>query len=398
MDIDLHLYGLVRLEVTSPDPDRLIFRLANAGIRLADIEYTDALSVHITIPKSACGQVFILAERNGGKCRILRKRGAAWLGISLLRRPVLTCGILLFVLTALVLSNIVLRVEVAGNQRIPASYILEQANACGIRFGSKTKSVRSEEVKNQLLSQIPQLQWVGVNTAGSVVTIQVKEREPNPAVPERKSQVAHVIAGCDAVISEITVHRGTPLYTPGKSVLAGEVIISGYTDCGLKVTAEAADGEVYGYTQRQLELLSPQKTADQTQILATHTCYRLKIGKKVINFCNHSGIQEASCDKMYSEDYWELPGGFVLPLSLIRVKRCQYKLSATSAQPREISWLKSYAEQYLCSRMVAGSILLENSEVQITQGSCRLSGSYTCHEMIGQVRYEETLEKHAENN
>ena len=38
------------------------------------------------------------------------------------------------------------------------------------------------------------------------------------------------------------------------------------------------------------------------------------IGKKVINLCNHSGIIDESCVRMYLEDYWSFPGGFQLPV------------------------------------------------------------------------------------
>ena len=64
------------------------------------------------------------------------------------------------------------RVDVAAARKI-----LERAEYCGVHFGAKAGSVRSEQVKNRLLFEIPELRWAGVNTTGCTAVITVAERQ-----------------------------------------------------------------------------------------------------------------------------------------------------------------------------------------------------------------------------
>ena len=92
----------------------------------------------------------------------------------MLFRPVLLAGLGILFLLAMYLPSRVLFIRVEGNMQIPDRQILAAAEECGIRFGASRREVRSEKVKNALLSSVPQLQWAGVNTAGCVATISVR--------------------------------------------------------------------------------------------------------------------------------------------------------------------------------------------------------------------------------
>ena len=47
------------------------------------------------------------------------------------------------------------------------------------------------------------------------------------------------------------------LCAPGQAVSKGQVLISGYTDCGLCVLSQRAQGEVMAYTGRSFSALMP---------------------------------------------------------------------------------------------------------------------------------------------
>ena len=298
---------------------------------------------------------------------------------------------------ALLLPGRILHVVVTGNDRIPTQSIIQCAEESGIHFGSAARTVRSEKIKNQILSKIPDLQWIGINTIGSVAIIQVEERSIAPDAV-KNTGIASIVAVRDGVISDLIVHSGTALCVPGQSVLAGEVLISGYSDQGLKVTASVANGEIFAYTRREMQTVSPVPSATQGKLADKHTCYRLKIGKKVINFCDHSGISDATCDKMYTEYFWSLPGGFRLPVSVRKETCCYYVPQPVLVKEIFPSWLEADSEVYLTDHMVAGEILDVTQNTETKADSYRLTGIYFCHEMIGKLRYEEILDNHAENN
>ena len=387
----------LRFEVTDPEPQVFLKILTDANILLENIAFPDNLTVCFTALYQDADSISAVVNRRGANSKVLYRQGILWKFVSLLHRPVLLFGGFIFLILALLLPGRILRIEVVGNTCVPTRYILQCAEESQIRFGSAARKVRSEHVKNQILSAIPELQWVGINTRGCVATIHVEERSLSPQKYERNG-VANIVAARDGIVSDLTVHSGSALCIPGQSVLEGEMLISGYADQGLKITATVARGEVYAYTRRELQAILPAATAIQGKARDKHTCYRLKIGKKVINFCNHSGISDATCDKMYLEYYWALPGGFRLPVSLIKETCCSYELQKVPVSETIPPWLEADSEAYLLAQMVAGEILDRNHNMEATAEYYCLRGVYSCREMIGKVRYEETLEKHAENN
>ena len=116
-------------------------------------------------------------------------------------------------------------IEAEGNELLSGEEILAAAEECGISFGASRKYIRSEKVKNQLLSLLPELQWAGINTVGCRAVISVRER----AVAENshpKQYVSNLVAEQDAYILSATVTEGTPMVRPGDSVVAGQTLVS----------------------------------------------------------------------------------------------------------------------------------------------------------------------------
>ena len=102
---------------------------------------------------------------------------------------------------------------------------------------------------------------------------------------------------------------------------------------------------------------------------------------------------------MYLEEFWTLPGGFQLPISFIRETRQYYDVLPFAEQEGDsLDWIDDFAETYLQQRMIAGEILAKEQHLQVTDSDIRINGSYSCREMIGQVKYEETIERNAEDN
>ena len=139
---------------------------------------------------------------------------------GLLSRPVLLGGMGLLLAASLYLPSRVLFIRVEGNSVVDTREILAAAEACGIRFGASRREVRSEKVKNNLLEKVPDLQWAGVNTAGCVATISVRERQIT-AEEQAEEAVTHLVAARDGYIVSTTVTQGTPLVQVGQTVRAG---------------------------------------------------------------------------------------------------------------------------------------------------------------------------------
>ena len=389
----------VWIRIVSAEPEVELLRLTGSNVELMEITRVDPLTILAKTSNIHLPKVQMILNKSGSKWCIIKKEGFLWRVFEVKKRPLLIFGILLFLIFILTLPGRILFVRVSGNMKLPEKIVLEQAEACGIGFGSKISSVRSEDVKNQLLAKLPELQWLGVTTSGCVATLHITERSELDESSIPSNMISNVVATQDGIITEMTVYRGTPLVNIGDSVTVGDILVSGYTDCGIKIRAEQAEAEIVAHTFRTSAFIAPFPTAQRGKCVNEHACYSLRIGKKVINLCNHSGIQGTTCVKMYLEDYWTLPGGFRLPVSIIKNSYRYYECITMEADVENMkSWLPLYAHEYLQESMVAGKIIKEELVWDISRDACEITGSYACHEMIGQVKYEEIIEQNAEDN
>ena len=388
----------LHIRFLSPEPERILTVLAQNGLLILDTKWKDSLTIYIRIRRNQYSLAKQIFEAEQICFHIIRKTGFLWKAVTVMKRPVLLAGMILFLAVAVFLPNRILFFNVSGNNMIPDEQILYYAQLSGMGFFSRAAVVRSENVKNQLLSMIPQLQWVGVTTSGCCATIHVYERSDTDAAPGTDLPVSDIISDCEGVITQMTVYSGTPQVSVGQAVAGGDVLVSGYIDYGQIRKVCAASAEVFAHTKRNgvFITLNPSKREGEE---TTHTCYKVQIGKKVINLCNHSRISNTSCVKMYSVGEWFLSGGYQLPVSVIKQTYSFYQSElAVTPQKTIPDWLPAYACEYMQERMVAGEILRKHMQWEHCDGRGQLTVNYNCHEMIGRSNYEEITVGDAEDN
>lgn len=393
------ILGMVRVEFSSADPSASISAMNQAGFSLFYVESADSFTVSFWIYRTHLSKLKAFAEKRGEQLEIKKKAGFYWTAKRVKERPLFVFGTVLILSLALFLPSRILFVRVEGNREIPTRVVLDQAEQCGIRFGASRRAVRSERMKNSLLSAIPELQWAGVNTFGCTAVISVRERSESELSDEQKYSVSRIVALRDGVVTQCTVTRGSALCEVGQAVTEGETLVSGYTDCGLVIRAERAEAEVFGQTSRDLWAVTPVQYLCQGQISSAKKKYSLIIGKKRINFCKDSGISGTICDKMYEEYSVTLPGGFQLPVKLSVETWIQRETKGALISEEDAqALLKDYSQRYLCTQMIAGQILQTKEATFFEDGVIRLTGEYICHELIGQEQSEEIMDSYEQTD
>ena len=389
MTITDSLAGVMVVEIASADIAGTLDLICKNRIRLWDISYQNELTVHVRIYRYTWKKLNMLLVKQGSSCRLLAKEGICWSLGAFLTRPVLCFSVALFFFSVIFLPGRVFFVRVEGNSTVYRNKILEAASDLGVEFGASRRYVRSEGVKNGLLSAIEKLEWAGVNTKGCTAIISVRERSKQSLDTPAQSP-CDVVAIRDGIVLSCDVSRGNGVCVPNQAVKKGQVLISGTLDCSGAVTVTAAEGEVFAATQRDLTVLTPAKTHSRTSGHGEKIRYRLLIGKKLINFFKGSGISGGTCVKMYSKYVLTLPGGFELPLALVQETLIDGTFSEEIRDKQTVRELLSdFASEYIRNQMIAGRILVADEKMITGDDLYQLSGNYACTEMIGRVQQDQ---------
>jgi hypothetical protein len=269
--------------------------------------------------------------------------------------------------------------EVLGGE-----YVGGEAEIAALNVDSRKK------VKNALLSEMPQLEWAGINTRGCLATISVKERSPVVKSSQAKC-VGHIVALQDGVISNMITTTGTPLCAVGQAVKKGQVLVSGYTDCGLVLRAEQAEAEVLAVPNRRVRVRIPDNAIVRKEKVDIWTDCSIQIGKSVVKLIESKRAQETGAAKELEKHYLTLPGGFRLPVALVFEKYCNY--TTDIGEYDDFDDVRCLVEAYLMDHMIMGRIMSSHYFELQDRTRRSLDAVLVCEEIIGQFR-REGLERH----
>ncbi len=374
------LLGEIQIRMTGAATQDALNLLAKHDIPFWGILREDELNVSFRILRRDREKMEPLALRAYCTAAEISERGFYCLWKSARKRPCLLLGMLLSLFACFFLQSFVWVIEVQGTGQLHETQILRALEEEGVRFGTWTGNIHSQELKLKMLTKLPELSWLAVNRKGGKVTVLVSESDEHSA--EESSSAGHLVAVREGLITDYTVLEGMCLCTRGETVQQGQLLVSGLEDYGLYLKAVRAQGEIYARTWRSGELICPENQFEKVYTGREWTQVSLLAGNKRINLCGNSGILSATCDKMVSVREWKLPG-YSFPLALEYATYREYTLKELpveeeSAKERLLSaWRNSLKEE-----MVAGSVESTLAELKQTDGCYILCVQSTCHEMI----------------
>ena len=376
------LGGMAEAKLVSADPAGALEEISQQGIILQNVRQEQDLTLTFLLDRTDWKKLAKICHRRGYSLTLIRRSGFYWLGKRLVKRPVLLAGVAMLAALSLWLPTRIFLVEVEGNHTVPTQRILEAAENSGIRFGASRRAVRSEKMKNRLLSQVEQLKWAGVNTAGCRAVISVQEKKEEQEKPAQG--IRGIVAQRDGFITQCTVTAGSGQCKPGDTVKAGQLLISPYTDCGICIRMESAKGEIMAQTRRQTMAVTPSEGEFRQAAGEAVSHLRLILGKKRINFRKCSGIWDATCDRIYKEYYITLPGGFQLPFGVAVETAIPWDTASGNVEREEAeASLLTFSKGYTHQEMIAGSILRTEYRMSQSAGLFTMTAQFQCSEMIG---------------
>ena len=278
--------------------------------------------------------------------------GGAPAMVRKLRRRALAVLGLLLVFAMLAWSKLYIwEIEVTGNETVPAGRILDGLRECGVGVGTFWPGITSDNLRSELLIELPELAWATVNIYGSRAEVIVRERVPKPEIWRADTPV-DVVAKKTGFVTEVRTLNGTVRVRPGSAVTEGEILISGLAESPYGGAKKVhATGVVRAETYYELSAAVPLTALEKRETGEETAAWFLTVGKNRWNFLGNSSIFGESCGTIAKT--WDFHCGgkaFTLPVSLTRETARQLTLAEV---PRDGNRARRELEETLHDRLLS---------------------------------------------
>jgi similar to stage IV sporulation protein len=308
--------GYVRLDITGGNIEVLLNRLADKRIAVWDAAMADKHAATLFMAARDALRLRPLLKQTGCRMRVRERDGLPFLTGKLWRRKFFAIGLIGFLIGVYVLSSLVWRVTIEGNETIPTDRIAQAAKEIGIMpMQWKGKLGEPDELSRQLQIRLPGTAWVGVEVKGTHVLIKVVESkvpDPRPLVSPR-----NIVAGKNALVTQIFAEKGRPAVQPNQYVRKGDVLISGVIGDEANRQTVAATGVVRGLVWYTSAIEVPMVQKSKVYTGDSKNRYYLVIGNRGIQLTGYGKVAYPQFDVVPDRTQWHI-GPWKLPLGWLR--------------------------------------------------------------------------------
>lgn len=384
------LRGQVRAEILCAYPERVLNLCGAKGLPFHDLRRGENGALRMTLSQGDYQRLKNALRDTECEIRPLRRMGIRAALDALSRRPTL-CAFAVIVPTALFLGSFfVWDYDIQGNRAVPEERILRALAGQGVGPGSFGLSLDGEDIRNHVLLEIPELEWISVNVSGYRAHVQIRERTFPPEHIDTDTP-SNVIARRDGLVLSAHALEGKVNVLPGTSVAAGDLLISGTEDLETtgKTRVVAARGSVKARTWRKLSTAFSVKSAKKQFTGEEFSGVSVIFGTRRVKFFSNKpfmGLEpEKNYDKITERTAFSLLG-LRLPVTLVRERYRFYEaapseLTAQEAQQRGEAALR---EQLAAEVAPYGEIRSALCEVRQRGEIWEATLSAECVEEIGE--------------
>lgn len=377
-----YLLGTVRVELRCKYSERAVNICAVNHVDFRDLvrgkdgaaEMTVGLSGYVTLRRVA-------KETGAFTVRLIRRRGAPFFLWRIRKRYVLLTGMAVCLMLIGLSTVYVWQIDVLGNVTVPTSEILAALRSEGVDIGTCVLDIPARKVENDMLLKVPKLSFITLNNHGSRLEVIVREEREKPELFDPDVPTA-VRAKKGGIVVSVTAREGWTLVKPGDTVAAGDELISAYVPLGTGRTVHAT-GSVRARTWYELTASMPLQAVKKEYTGEKTVRRAIILGGKRINLYFSGGNPYRCCDKIIEYKAATLPGGAVMPLTLVRETYEEYEPSSGAVAPEDAErMLKAKLLYDLERRIGDGAVVTADYETAAGEGLLTVTLRAECVEEI----------------
>nr|WP_235782027.1 sporulation protein YqfD [Paenibacillus senegalensis] len=244
-------------------------------------------------------------------------------------------GSLLFLIGLFLLSSLIWKVEIEGNEKLMTDLIRNEAREMGIyELQWKFRLADADRLADQLQSRLPGTAWVGIEVQGTHVRIKVVESTS----PDERDLVSprHLVADKHAVVTKVLAEKGKPVVQPDQYVRKGDVLISGWIGSKENSQLVVSSGKVMGLVWYTSHIDIPLTQQYKTYTGEAYNRFSLMFGSRALplNHWGEDGFEQKeslASQKIIKWRDYHLPLGWISE-KVMEVRITEHSLTVEEAQ------------------------------------------------------------------
>lgn len=372
-----YILGKNKVEISGLNIDRLLNRLAAAGIVMSDVRRVSHRVVTFTVTDKTLKKLFSAVDPLWYNINIISKKSLKNSLINFWKnRPGLGAGLILAIVMIAAFNMFIWDIRITGNEQIQDKTVIQTLENLGIKKGVLIGAIDRKQLAQNLSSQLEQASLVSVEIKGITLIINIKERIIKPEDNQEKTS-DEIISAYDCVITKIALLNGTSLVKVGDIVKKGELLAGAYEEYyegSQKVRKTVrAEGEFWG-----------KVWFTHTRLYSTDGVQYVRSGQKKTKV--HWEIFGLKNTKTFEPDFnfyaYETSQkniNFLLPIKI-------YKTDYYELKPRLVKLtLKEAEERY-------GREVMEEARLKLSEDAVILNSYIKVSEENGLIRIDAVIE------
>lgn len=317
------------------------------------------------------------AKAVGLRLKIVKKHGLTFFLKRHKTKIGFAAGTAAVMLIVLMLNMFIWKINVTGNEKVPAEDIIAAAEEQGLVAGSLRKKHIVRDISWYILSKNAGLAWVTVNIQGCTANIVVTEINEETEMKYDDDKPVNIIASKYGVIRSMDVFDGQDVVKVGDAVMKGDLLVSAvYEDRYNKLTLKHARARIMAETDYSITVEFPME-----QVLTEKGRVKKETGELTILGMKIKYGSDKNCDGLPFEKeeknlyfFW-----LKLPIS-IKNTRYFYVKEKTVTYTMEQSKNGAYGllEEKEKEEMAEMQIISKKLDEKVKDGKYIIKADYIC--------------------
>lgn len=221
-----YLKGYLIISVNGFFLERFINLCKSRDIKLWNLKRLGTNKIIVDIDIKDFKKLIPIVYITKTRVRIFKKNGWPFVARRIWKHKLIIAIASSFFILILVLSMFIWDIEVTGTQKVEANNVVYQLSLAGLKIGSYRKNIDPDSIRHQVVLNIPEISWLGIDIIGTRAYINVREREKDPVIIDY-STPSDIFASRAGVIQSIDVTNGTKMAKIGDTVEKGQLLVKG---------------------------------------------------------------------------------------------------------------------------------------------------------------------------